>query len=65
MIIGTPGIGESVWPLYPGEGLTASLTGKTSFLNYYLARELSMGKPVIYVKDDECYIFKDSNIYVS
>ena len=22
-IIGTPGIGESVWPLYPGEGLTA------------------------------------------
>jgi len=23
VIIGTPGIGESVWPLYPGEGLMA------------------------------------------
>jgi len=65
VVIGTPGIGEPVWPLYPSEGLTAFLTGKTSFLNYYLARELSMGKPVIYIKDDECYIFKNGRVYVS
>jgi len=65
LIMGTHGIGESVWTLYPGEGLTAFLIGKTSFLDYYLARELSLGKPVIYVKDDACYIYKDRSVYVS
>ena len=65
LIMGTPGIGESPWPLYPGEGLTAFLIGKTSFLKYYLARELARKKPVIYVTGEGCYIFKDGSVYVS
>ena len=65
LIIGTPGIGESVWPLYPGEWLTAFLTGKTSFLNYYLALELSKGEPVIYIKQKTCYIFNRDCVYAS
>jgi len=65
VIIGTPGIGESVWPLYLGEGLTAFLTGKTSFLKYYLARELSKGNPVIYINGAGCYIFNGRHVYVS
>jgi hypothetical protein len=64
VIIGTPGIGESFWSLYPVEELTAFLKGKTSFLNYYLARELSQEKPVIYINARICYIFKGSRVHV-
>ena len=64
-MIGTPGIGESVWPLYPGEGLTVFLIGKTSFLHYYLARELSLKRPVIYIQAGECYIFNREHVYFS
>jgi len=64
LILGTPGIGESVWPQYPGEGLTAFLKGKTSFLGYYLARELSQGRPAIYISAKRCYIFNNGNVYV-
>ena len=60
-LIGTPGIGE--WSLSTSSQRPNNLSGKTTFLAYFLIRELMRAHPIIYFAYRRFYIFTEAGVY--
>ena len=60
-LIGTPGIGE--WSPSTSSHRPNNLSGKTTFLIYFLIRELMRARPTIYFTNREFYIFNQAGVH--
>ena len=60
-LIGTPGIGE--WSLSTSSYRPNNLSGKTTFLIYFLIGELMRARSTIYFTNRRFYIFTEAGVY--